>query len=134
MELAVPLVALGGMYVLANKKHPVPSNQEPFAVQNRELSKHSGENHARVHPQRPMKPTNFSKEPQFAPNEPVSAGEPMDAIDADLRNEPAYFPNAGVAIDRYYIQSTYEDSIDKDKNIYMSLTGEPMTKSNMKHW
>lgn len=132
MELAVPLVALGGMYVLANKNKTQPT-QENFAVQNRELSKHSNPNFARVHPQRPPKATNFPHEPQYQSNQPVPAGEPMNAIDADLRNEPGFFPNAGVAIDKYYIQSTYEDEIEKDKNIYMSLTGEPMTKTTMKH-
>lgn len=136
MELAVPLVALGGMYVLANKSKTGSSQdktQESFAVQNRELAKHSGANHARVHPERPMKPVNVPNAPQFQANAPVPAGEPMNAIDADLRDEPGYFPNAGVAMDRYYIQATYEDEINKDKNIYMSLTGDPMTKENMKH-
>jgi len=66
MELAIPLVTLGGMYVLANKE-----KKESF-VTNRELHKNSGENHARVHPQQRLKPTNFPQQPQRVPNEPIA--------------------------------------------------------------
>lgn len=128
MEIAIPLVTLGGMYVLANK-----DKKESFAVKNRELPKHSSGNHARIHPQQTLNPTNFPLQPQTVPNQPIPAGEPIDSIDADLRTEPGYFPNSGVAIDKYYLQSTYEDQLEKDKSVHMSLTGEPMNKSSMKH-
>lgn len=129
MEIAIPLFTLGGMYVLANKD----KRKETFAIPNREHPKHSGANHARIHPQNPKRPMNFPHHPQTAPNEPIHAGEPVNAIDADLRTEPGYFPNSGVAIDKYYLQSTYENQMDKDPSVYTSLTGEPMNKSSMKH-
>lgn len=130
------------MYVLANKNKQSSgtgaggdpqAKQEGFALNNREIPKTSSRNHPRVHPQQPLRATNFPINPQHQPNDPIPAGEPIDAYQADLRTEPGYYPNAGVAIDRYYLQSTHENSLDKDKSVHLSLTGDPMTKSNMKH-
>lgn len=137
MEIAVPLVALGGMYVLANKDKDKEKDDETmhesFSVANRTIPKYSRMDNARVHPNEVLKPKNIPIQPQQVPNEPIPAGEPMDAIDADLRTEPGYYPNPGVAIDKYYLQSTYENQVENDDSIHTSLTGDPMTKSEMTH-
>lgn len=130
MEVAIPLITLGGLYVMANKDEP---KKEEFTVSNRTNIKHSNPNHSRVNPNHTLKPRNIPRKPQRVSNEPIPAGEPMNAVEADLRTEPGYYPTSGAAIERYYLQSKYEDEAEKDDSIHMSLTGDPVKKTDLTH-
>ena len=115
MELAIPVVLLGGMYVLSNQNKDdkkASSNIKENFVANRTLPESR---------QRQLPNTNTPVK-----NYPVSGT-------SELIKNVAYYANPNTATDKYYQQSVYEAKAENNKNTYKSLTGEDATASDFNH-
>ena len=126
MELAIPMVLLGGMYVLSNndekkeesKQGVVGYNsseltKEGFAVNNREIPK-------RKQKEMPNMRTRVKNFPTTGKSE--------------LVKNPSYYANPNASVDKYYSSSSYEknhgSSVDTS---FKSLTGETVSSNDLEH-
>jgi hypothetical protein len=111
MELAIPILALGGMYIISNKdketKQPKPSDSgvvEGFK----------------------NKVVNTNTQAPHTENYPViRAANDFD----DLNN----YENANAATDRYFQQEIYKQQATSDPNAFYSLTGEQVSLDSFTH-
>ena len=112
MEIALPIVALGAMYVVSNQKKEKKSHN----------SHKEGFDNVSAKMQKTLPNTTTP-----AINYPVQNKE-------EIKHAPDYYPSPNAATDRYYQQTVWEKEAEKDKlNTYTSLTGEEVSKTDMKH-
>ena len=111
MEVAIPVLALGVMYIMSNNKEETPQpNQENYDnISNERL------------PNVQQRPTNYPKE-----------------TNTDLQNNVCRYPSETAVSDKYFQKESYEKSLE-DKSIpenskqFTSLTGNKITKQELKH-
>ena len=121
MELAIPFLALGGMYVISNQ----PSSNE---CNTRTQKKYKKENFDNMGKQRNYLP-NTNIPPQ---NFPVSN---INQLVDTVQN----YPNPNVATDKYFNQNLYENRVNQGKTVgqnpqqIYSLTGNYLESAQFKH-
>ena len=99
MELAIPLLALGGMYVISNQ---TPQNKQPLRNQNNIKMKH--ENF-----------TNMGKQTNYLPNTDIPPQNfPVSNIN-QLVDTVQEYPNPNSATDKYFDQNNYEKRVNQGK-------------------
>jgi hypothetical protein len=123
MELAIPLIALGGMYVVSNQQPSSECNN-----QNVKTNRIRKENF-----------TNMGANPNYLPNTNIPPQNfPISNIN-QLVDTVQEYPNPNVATDKYFNQNLYENKVRKNvpvsqniQDIY-SLSGNYLNSSQFKH-
>jgi len=123
MELAIPLIALGGMYVVSNQQPSSECNN-----QNVKTNRIRKENF-----------TNMGANPNYLPNTNIPPQNfPVSNIN-QLVDTVQEYPNPNVATDKYFNQNLYESKVRKNvpvsqniQDIY-SLSGNYLNSSQFKH-
>ena len=119
-EVAIPVVALGAMWLISNDKKKNGVSQEGFdnvsAPQQRELVAGHVKSHLPVKP-----PINYPKQTY-----------------SQLTNNTKYYPAPNAATDRYFQQKVYEKKVEDGGDptnaaIFQSLAGNEVQKCDMKH-
>ena len=126
MELAIPLVALGGMYVMSNqdKEGEIEAAKQSQTVQGTPVKAENFENMG--------KPANSLPNTQTPPiNYPV-------VNQKSLNNTVKQYINPNQASDRYLAQQTYENLADQHQNSkaiqeVATLTGSTVSKDKFTH-
>ena len=114
MELAIPLIALGGIYVVSNQK----SNNT-----SKEIYK---ENFANLHQNKPTLPDKMPR------NYPV-------LNKSDVKNSVISYPSSNTATETYMNQTMYNDKVRANINVsdnmdkIYSLTGNQVNSSDFNH-
>ena len=121
MELAIPLIALGGMYIVANQQPSRECNNRNVRTQNQENFTNMGAN-SNYLPNTNIPPQNF----------PVSnISQLVDTVQE--------YSNPNVATDKYFNQNAYEQRVSNNemvgKNIQeiYSLSGNYLNSDQFKH-
>lgn len=115
MELAIPLIALGGMYIISNKKNDTPKNiyNEGF--------------------------NNMGQKPNYLPNTNIPPRNYPVMNNSELIDTVQEYPNPNTASDKYFNQNAYEQRERAGKPIgdtiqqVYSLTGDYMASEQFKH-
>jgi len=117
MEIAVPLIALGGMYVISTqnmqKKYPREQPKETFK--------------------------NMGSSPNYLPNINIASQNYPVTNTKQLVDTVQEYPNPNVATDKYFNQNLYEQKVNKGVSVgqnpqeIYSLTGDYLASSQFKH-
>ena len=115
-QLAIPLIALGGLYIISNheKEEDEENQREGFINE-------------------------IGNDPQSLPVKPIAVNYPK--LKNISKNAPRYYPSPNQATDKYFNQSVYtkieqnnpKDSVGGSVQSALSLTGEKIDKKNFKH-
>ena len=117
-EIAIPMILLGGMYVLSNQeKNTTPKTEGFQANRNTPASRHQ------QILQRDFSNTILNLVPDMSGNIPQST----------LKYSPNYYNSPNAAIDKYYQQVVHQKQAANDTNTYKSLTGKSVQKSDLTH-
>lgn len=121
MELAIPLIALGGMYIISNQ-----NNDDTINKQLKESSKRENFN-------------NMGKQPNSLPNTNIPPQNyPVSNIN-QLVDTVQEYPNPNAATDKYFNQNLYQEKVNNNKNVgntpqqIFSLTGNYLDSAQFKH-
>jgi hypothetical protein len=114
MELAIPLIALGGMYIISNQSNNNQrSKKEKFST--------------------------MGKNPNYLPNVyPPPQNYPVTNIN-QLEDTVHVYSNPNTATDKYFDQTAYENRVDSGKRVgqnpqsIYSLTGNYLDSAQFKH-
>jgi hypothetical protein len=123
MELAIPLIALGGMYIISNKNNDTPKN-----IYNERYTKKEKENFV-----------NMGKNPNYLPNINVAPKNYPVMNNPELIDTVQEYPNPNAATDKYFNQNKYEQRERAGKPVgdiiqqVYSLTGDYMDSNQFKH-
>jgi hypothetical protein len=129
MELAIPLIALGGMYVISNK-----SNEPPKNIYNNLKSKGANGNS-----EKKENFINMGKTPNYLPNTNVPPQNYPVMNNSELIDNIQEYPNPNSATDKYFNQNLYEENNRAGKSVgdtiqqVYSLTGDYMSSEQFKH-
>ena len=111
-EIAIPLLALGGLYIASNKndtRNSIGTMREGFKSNNNNMQY--------------SYPT-INQEPVI--NYPTT----QDVKNSNVRK----YPNANQSTDKYFNEKTYENiGMNQGAQQNFSLSGQPIDKSNFKH-
>ena len=127
MELAIPLIALGGMYVVSNQK---PSRECNNQNQNKNFQsrKMNQENF-----------TNMGAKPNYLPNTNIPPQNfPVSNIN-QLVDTVQEYPNPNAATDKYFDQNNYEKRVNQGKSVgqnpqqIYSISGNYLDSAQFKH-
>lgn len=121
MELAIPLIALGGMYIASNQQPKKNCNENISETQQKEKFTNMGA------------PTNYLPNTNIPPqNYPVSnISQLVDTVQE--------YSNPNVATDKYFNQNVYEKKVRNGENMgndipdVYSLSGNYLNSSQFKH-
>lgn len=119
MELAIPLIALGGMYVISNQSS---QNNEPFKKEMRR------ENFG-----------NMGKKSNYLPNTDTPPQNFPVANLNQLVNTVQEYPNPNIATDKYFNQNVYENKVNQGKMVgqnpqqIYSISGNYLNSEQFKH-
>ena len=123
MELAIPLIALGGMYVISNQ-----STQKREPLQNEIRKEMRKENFG-----------NMGKNPNYLPNTDILPQNfPVPNIN-QLVNTVQEYPNPNTATDKYFNQNAYENKVIQGQNVgknpqqIYSISGNYLDSTQFKH-
>ena len=132
MELAIPLIALGGMYVISNQ------NQNKEGLTKR--SNMTKENFNNMGIRTNLQATNIeSKFNNYLPNTHVPPQNYPIMNNKELIDTVQEYPNPNVATDKYFNQNVYEQKersgVPVSNNIqqFFSLTGDYMSSKEFMH-
>ena len=126
MELAIPLVALGGMYVISTQKNN-SNDQQKKKVRFSEKKKQN-ENF-----------TNMGRQPNYLPNTDIPPQNYPITNDRELVDTIQHYPNPNTATDKYFNQNVYEEKdrvgIKTGNNIQevYSLSGNYLNSEQFRH-
>ena len=126
MELAIPLIALGGMYVITTQNNSNNSNNLPTHKKKVRFSEK--ENF-----------TNMGRKVNYLPNTQIPPQNYPVVNDKELIDTVERYPNPNVATDKYFDQNLYEKKermgIKTGNNIQeiYSLTGDYVNSEQFKH-
>ena len=119
MELAIPLIALGGMYIISNK------NNEGYTNKKATKGKENFDN--------------MGQKPNYLPNTNVPPQNYPIMNNPELIDTVQEYPNPNAASDKYFNQNVYEQKEragkpvgDTIQQVY-SLTGDYMGSDQFKH-
>jgi hypothetical protein len=117
MELAIPLIALGGLYIISNQ--PTSQNKN---------NKYKKENFS-----------NMGKNPNYLPNVNIPPQNyPVSNIN-QLEDNVYEYTNPNIATDKYFDQTYFEKKVDEGKKVgqnpqsIYSLTGNYLESNAFKH-
>ena len=115
MELAIPLIALGGMYVISNQSEPLKKEmrRENFG--------------------------NMGKKSNYLPNTDIPPQNfPVSNLN-QLVNTVQEYPNPNTATDKYFNQNVYENKVNQGKMVgqnpqqIYSISGNYLNSEQFKH-
>mgnify|MGYP000009858702 CR=1 FL=1 len=112
MELAIPVLALGGLYIMSNQK------EEEVDTYSAETGREGFQNSDATLPNMNVPTVNY----------PITSLSSAGTV-----NE---YRNSNQATDKYHDQTVYEDNLDRDgtrMDSVFSLTGEAMARENFRH-
>lgn len=125
MELAIPLLALGGMYVISNQSKP---SNNSYKFKDDSKPGNLRENY-----------TNMGKQSNYLPNTNIPPQNYPVSNTNELTDTVHKYVNPNAATDKYFNQNNYENKQnagvkvgDNIQEIY-SLTGKYVDKSNFEH-
>ena len=131
MELAVPLIALGGMYIISNQKNEDCTKKE--------IRKMTQENFVNMGTRTNLATRQSEQYGNYLPNTNVPPQNfPVSNINQLVDNVQEY-SNPNVATDKYFNQNLYEQkerqgiSIGKNPQQIFSLTGDYLDSQQFKH-
>ena len=111
-EIAIPMIILGGMYVLSNQKSE--EKEEGF-----QANRTTPESRQRQVLEQRTYIQNYPKMGKVGKSQ--------------LMSSPNYYNAPNAPIDKHFQSSVHEEIADQDTNTYNSLTGEKVQKSDLKH-
>jgi hypothetical protein len=121
MEVALPLIALGGMYVISNQKSNTSCNDKTQNFKKKENF------------------TNMGARPNYLPNTNIPPQNfPVSNIN-QLVETVSEYPNPNVATDKYFNQNVYQNRVKSNEPVsndiqqIYSLTGNYLESSQFKH-
>jgi len=127
MELAIPLLALGGMYVI--------SNQSPNQVSTHQVSTHQNRSPLRSNENF----TNMGKKTNYLPNTDIPPQNfPVSNIN-QLVDTTQEYPNPNAATDKYFNQNNYANRVNQGKSVgqnpqqIYSISGNYLDSAQFKH-
>lgn len=136
MELAIPMIALGGMYLVSNQDKPkVKKIKEGYTGQrNTNVSGNSEinivpETSAEERKERTYKPSNLDvngRVRQELGNFPVNGY-------SNSGNLEGYYSNPNAPVDKIFHSDVYHNQASNDPNQYKSLTGNIVNAESLKH-
>jgi len=137
MELAIPLIALGGMYVISNQNNASNSNNQNQNSQNKKRVKFSekGQNQN----QRQEQFTNMGKPANYLPNTDTPPQNYPIRNDKELVDTINHYPNPNSVTDKYFDQNVYEERQEAGKKVgnniqeIYSLSGNFLDSEQFKH-
>ena len=126
MELAIPLIALGGMYVISNKNNETSKNiyNDTFATK----AQGKKENF-----------DNMGKKANYLPNTNVPSQNYPIMNNSELIDTVQEYPNPNAASDKYFNQNVYEQRERAGKHVgdtiqqIYSLTGNYLDSEQFRH-
>jgi hypothetical protein len=131
MELAVPLIALGGMYVVSNQKNEDCAKKPP--------QKFERENFTNMGTRTNLATKQSEQFGNYLPNTNIPPQNyPVPNIN-QLTNTVHKYPNPNVATDKYFNQNAYEQnerkriSVGQNPQQIYSLTGNYLDSEQFKH-
>jgi len=124
-EFAIPAIALGTMYILANQKDGADGSGKKDS-QKENFENVSARYQQELHPGDVA--TGIPTKPPV--NFPVETYE-------QLTDNPAFYPSPNAATDRYYRQEVFEKGVEdkghpSNSTLFKSLTGDEVQKSDLK--
>jgi hypothetical protein len=131
MEIAIPLIALGGMYVVSNQSNENCSKKE--------IKQQRQENFANMGIRSNIPTTQSESLGNYLPNtNTIPQNFPVSNLNQVLDTVQEY-PNPNVATDKYFNQNLYEQKVQNNipvskyiQDIY-SLTGNYLNSEQFKH-
>jgi hypothetical protein len=124
MELAIPLIALGGMYVISNQ-----SNTNCEENENREEPSQNTENFV-----------NMGAKSNYLPNQNIPPQNfPVPNLNQVIEDTTQNYPNPNTATDKYFDQNVYQDRVRNSKKVtntpqqVYSMTGDYLDTQQFKH-
>ncbi len=131
MEIAVPLIALGGMYIISNQKNEDCAKKE--------IRKLSQENFANMGVRSNQATKQSEQFGNYLPNtNPPPQNYPVTNVN-QLVDTVQNYPNPNVATDKYFNQNLYQQkerqgvSVGQDPQQIFSLTGNYLNSEQFKH-
>lgn len=125
MELAIPLIALGGMYVISNKNNDTNKNIYNEGYTNKKAKQENF--------------NNMGKKPNYLPNTVIEPQNYPIMNNPELIDTVQEYPNPNAATDKYFDQNKYEQRERSGKPVgdiiqqVYSLTGDYMNSNQFKH-
>ena len=125
MELAIPLIALGGMYVISNKNNDTNKNIYNEGYTNKKAKQENF--------------NNMGKKANYLPNTIVPPQNYPIMNNPELMDTVQEYPNPNAATDKYFDQNKYEQRERSGKPVgdiiqqVYSLTGDYMESNQFKH-
>jgi hypothetical protein len=127
MELAIPLIALGGMYIISNQNQT--QNTESYKKNKKvRFANNTKENF-----------NNMGKQSNYLPNQYVPPQNYPITNEKELVDTTNHYPNPNVATDKYFDQTVYENkenmglSVGNNIQDIYSLTGNYLNTEEFKH-
>jgi hypothetical protein len=126
MELAIPLIALGGMYVISNKNNDTSKNIYNEGQTNKKVTGQESFN-------------NMGKKTNYLPNTNIAPQNYPIMNNPELIDTVQEYPNPNSATNKYFNQNQYEQRERAGKSVgdtiqqVYSLTGDYMNSSQFKH-
>ena len=129
MEIAIPLIALGGMYVVSNQNNNQNNNQ----------NSKNNQNYPKIANQTQENFVNMGRETNYLPNQNIPPQNfPVENLNqvADTVNK---YSNPNTATDKYFNQNAYEQkerkgiSVGQNPQQIYSLTGNYLDSEQFKH-
>jgi hypothetical protein len=125
MELAIPLIALGGMYVISNQQST--SRDTSYEEPNSRKKNYEGFN-------------NMGANTNYLPNQNIPPQNfPVPNLNQVIEDTTQNYPNPNAATDKYFNQSVYENRVIKGDNVssnpqqMFSMTGNYLDTDRFKH-
>ena len=129
MEIAIPLLALGSLFVISNQNSSSAANKK----------RHGHNNEHNREPGLREKFTNMGKPVNYLPNTEVLVQNYPVINKNELVNNVHSYANPNAATDKYFDQNNYEAQENAGKNVgstmqeVYSLTGNYVDSGNFKH-
>jgi hypothetical protein len=126
MELAIPLIALGGMYVISNKNNDTTKEIYNEEQSNKKVKRQESFN-------------NMGKKSNYLPNTNIAPQNYPIMNNPELNDTVQEYPNPNAATNKYFNQNLYEQTERAGKSVgdtiqqVYSLTGDYMNSSQFKH-
>ena len=134
MELAIPLIALGGMYVISNQ-----NNQNSNSQNNRQNNKKVRFTDAKQNNQKQENFTNMGRQTNYLPNTNIPPQNYPISNDKELVDTINHYPNPNVMTDKYFDQNVYEQrqnagyKVGNNIQEIYSLSGNFLDSEQFKH-
>ena len=123
-EIAIPMILLGGMYVLSNKDNK--ESKDNKECKNKPIQKEGFQANRNLPASRQKQILQHANTHQ---DFPVSGNRGL----SELKSTPNYYSSENAPVDKYYQETAFVNENSQDVNSYKSLTGNNVTKDDLKH-